>query len=295
MLLLAGGVVLAGHATPAFACKPTANIWANGSESGGGMGCPDGGGGDEKDGKTTWSKGGQPPLCVWIPQPDYPALPGEPVNGPDGMWYAKFCKFGRFKTLAEFEAEMLSWDESMSVARGEMLKRSGIEYRFFKKPPPARPTPEQVMYWVAGNLPFPSTHIAVSPKATANAVNFPTWVWLVDDKGKYDPTAYAVKSKTISLFGYSMRWQIVPTVSIDPGDGGTPPSCNGVGVPWSESADESAACAVTYSKAGKYMLTATVGWTVQWWLGGVPQNDISGPDNTATLPVTVGEIQTVGR
>jgi hypothetical protein len=40
-----------------------------------------------------------------------------------GQWYAKFCKFGQYKTLAEFEAEMATWDESMSVARGNIRLR----------------------------------------------------------------------------------------------------------------------------------------------------------------------------
>jgi hypothetical protein len=126
-------------------------------------------------------------------------------------------------------------------------------------------------------------------------VNFPTWVWLVDDKGNYDPAAYAVKSVPLKLFGYTLSWQIVPKVDIEPGDGGSAPSCAGIGVPWSEGADESAACTVTYGKSGSYTLSATVGWTVQWWLLGARQPDIAGPDQTATLPITVGEIQTVDR
>ncbi|WP_026163674.1 hypothetical protein, partial [Kribbella catacumbae] len=94
---------------------------------------------------------------------------------------------------------------------------------------------------------------------------------------------------------YGLRWQIVPKIDIDPGDRGTPPSCAGIGVPWTESADESAACTVTYAKSGNYTLTATVRWTVQWWLFGTRQPDITGPNQTATLPITVGEIQTVDR
>jgi hypothetical protein len=42
-------------------------------------------------------------------------------------------------------------------------------------------------------------------------------------------------------------------------------------------------------------LAANVGWTVQWWLGGVQQDDIAGPTNTANRPVTVLEIQPLNR
>lgn len=295
MLLFGGGLVAAASA-PAVACgDPTGGLTVNNGLVNPNLGCGGDGRGDGKNDKTKWTKGGQPPLCVWVPQPDYPVLPGDPKAGPDGQWYARFCKFGQFKTLAEFEAEMASWDESMSIARGNMMKQAGVEYRFFKTPPETRPTAEQVMYWLAGEMPFPQTHLAVSPKAAANAVNFPTWIWLLDDKGAYNPAAYDVKSDELKLFGYTLQWQIVPKVEIDPGDGSTLPSCAGIGVPWSESADESAACTVTYGKSGRYNLSATVGWTVQWTLFGVPQPDIAGPDQTATLPITVGEIQTVDR
>lgn len=294
MLLLPGLAFIFLPATRALACgDPSVGMYVGMQDVKGDLGCQGKNPGDGKTDRTKWSKGGQPPLCVWVPQPGYVPLPGEPTAGPNGQWYAKFCKFGKFKTLAEFEAEMASWDEFSSIARGNIMRRAGIEYRFFKTPPPARPTAEQVMYWVAANLPFPETHVAVSPKPTRNVVNFPTWVWLTDAKGKYDPAAYAVKSKDIQLFGYALRWQIVPQVAISPGDGSTPPSCAGTGIPWSPGADEGAACTATYAKSGKYNLTATVGWTVQWWLNGAPQGDLGGPDNTATIPITVGEIHTL--
>jgi hypothetical protein len=84
-------------------------------------------------------------------------------------------------------------------------------------------------------------------------------------------------------------------MTITPGDGGAAPACTGVGVPWSAAANASGACTVTYERAGHYALSAGVGWTVRWWLGGVEQAAIAGPTNTATTPVTVLEIQTMTR
>lgn len=295
ILLLAGSLFAVVPAQARSTCGPSAVMAVGQNTADPTLQCPGGSNKNPKNGKNTQIKGGQPPLCVWVPEPDYVPGPAEPKAGKDGQWFAHFCKFGQYATLAQFEAEMATWDEFSTMARGDMMRRAGIEYRFFKTPPPTRPTAEQVMYWVAGTLPFPQTHVAVSPKPAANVVNLPTWVWLTDADGKYDPAAYQVQSKQIALFGYPLRWQIVPKIAIDPGDGGTAPSCTGIGVPWSQSADAAGACTVSYAKSGRYTLTVTVSWTVQWWLGGVPQADIQGPDNAATSVITVKEIQVVGR
>ncbi|WP_432887926.1 hypothetical protein ACQPYH_06315 [Kribbella sp. CA-245084] len=296
VLLVLGSVVAADTAAAASqACDPTHGIQTSGSSVDTTLRCPGNGGSDDPKHRTTWTKGGYPPLCVWVPQPDYVPEPGQPTAGKDGQWYVRFCRFGSYATFAQWEVETGTWDDTSFMKRQNFMRRAGIEFRFFKTPPPTRPTPEQIMYWVAGTLPFPATHLAVSPKPGANVVNVPTWVWLTDAKGNYNPSAYAVKSKQIALFGYALRWQIVPKVAIDPGDGGTAPSCTGIGVPWSKGADPANACTVSYSKAGRYTMTATVSWTVQWWLGGVQQPDIDGPDNTATAAITVKEIQVVGR
>ncbi|MFB6726383.1 hypothetical protein ACFCV3_39810 [Kribbella sp. NPDC056345] len=245
--------------------------------------------------KTKWTKGGKPPLCVWVPQPDYVPLPGEPAAGPDGQWYAHYCRFGEFDTLAQFEAEMAGWDDYDNIRRNEMMRRAGIRFEFFKTPPETRPTAEQVMHYIADTIPFPETHLAVNPKAGENKVNFPTWVWLTNANGQYDPATYKPQAKTISLFGYALQWQIVPELAIDPGNGADQPTCDGIGIPYSPDANPADACTVTYNSAGTYTLTAAMSWAVKWQLGGVDQADIQGPTNTATLPITVKEVQTVVR
>ncbi len=289
--LLTAPAVGAGAGT----CVPTGGMNSGLGKTIGRLACP---GGSEKPGgtdKTKWTKGGQPPLCVWVVQPDYVPAPGEPVAGPDGQWYAHFCRFGEFDTLAQFEAEMASWDDYDSIKRNEIMRRSGIRYEFFKTPPETRPTAEQVMYYISGTIPFPETHLAVNPKAGENKVNLPTWVWLTNANGQYDPATYKPQAKTISLFGYALQWQIVPELAIDPGNGADQPTCDGIGISYSPDANPADACTVTYNSAGTYTLTAAMSWTVKWQLGGVDQADIQGPTNTATLPITVKEVQTVVR
>jgi hypothetical protein len=147
--------------------------------------------------------------------------------------------------------------------------------------------------YIAGTIPFPETHLAVNPPAGDNKVNFPTWIWLTNADGSYDPATYKPQAKTISLFGYALEWEIVPELAIDPGNGADQPTCTGI--PWPTTGDPADACTVTYEAAGTYTLTATMNWTVNWSLGGEAQKPIDGPHNTASIPVTVKEIQTHGR
>ncbi|GAA0609492.1 hypothetical protein HPO96_29115 [Kribbella sandramycini] len=273
-------------------CAPTGGLSGNGKSVTGELGCS----GSERTGgkkdKTKWTKGGQPPLCVWVPQPGYVPPHTEPTTE-KGMWYARFCKFGDFQTLEQFEAEMASWGDFDSIRRNEMMRRAGIDYRFFVTPPPTRPTARQVMEYIAAETVYPQTYLAVNPKAGDNVIDVPTWIWLTDAKGAYQPAGYDAQEKNLVRFGYSLRWRIVPKLAVDTGAGDISPACTGIGVPWSATADPADACTVTYGKSGTYTLAATMSWTVEWWLDGEAQDSLAGPDNTASTTVTVKEIQTV--
>ncbi|TDC14534.1 hypothetical protein [Kribbella albertanoniae] len=231
-----------------------------------------------------------------MPKPDYQAGVGQPVEGQGGHWYQKFCSFGDYQTLADFQRALGGLD-AMDVRQTDMLQRAGLEVRFFTTTPPVpRRTPEQAMLEIYGQIDFPKTFLAVNPAAAKQVVGLPTWVWLTNENGQFDPKRYAVQTKEIGTTeGYQLKWQIVPMLTLSP-ETGDPQKCAEAGVPWSESdADNPDACTVTYNKAGKYTLTADVNWTVRWWLAGEAQDPIPGPTNTATQEVIVGEIQTVTR
>lgn len=250
---------------------------------------------DPTKGKERTSQTVTKPACVWVPKPDYQAEPGEPVEGKGGHWYQKFCSFGDYKTLADFQRAIDGFDV-MNTQQTNMLHRAGLEVRFFTTPPDAPPlTPEQYMLVIVAELAIPKTFLAVNPAPAKQVVGIPTWIWLTDESGRFDPKRYAVQSDEIGYEGYQLKWEVVPQVTLSPGVG-EPQTCDGAGVPWSAAGtDESAACTVAYNKAGRYTLTADVGWTVRWWLAGARQADIPGPTNTATQAITVAEIQTVTR
>jgi hypothetical protein len=299
---LIGTLVSVLPASAAATCDPSASINAQMNSSDAGLSCPPSptaentvGKGDSGT-KTGKSGSGVKPACVWVPKPDYPGGGGGQVEGKGGHWYQKFCSFGAYKTLADFQRALGNFDV-MNTQQTNMLRRAGLEVRYFTTPPPApRRTPQQVMASIVDSLPIPDTFIAVNPVPAKQVVSFPTWVWLTDANGQFVPDRYGQKSKTIAIEGYQLQWQIVPQLTVAPGDGGTEQACDGAGLPWSAAVDgDPGACTVTYDRSGQYTLSASVGWTVQWWLGGARQGDITGPTKTATRPVTVLEIQALTR
>jgi hypothetical protein len=201
------------------------------------------------------------PACVWVPEPTYQQGAGQKADGAGGHWYRKFCSFGDYLTLADLEREMGTWD-AMDMRKSNMLRRAGLEIRWFTAPPPVpRPTPDQVMASIVDSLQIPDTFIAVNPVATKQVVGIPTWVWLTDEKGQFVPDRYGQKSKTIAIEGYQLQWQIVPQLILTPGDTGPEQTCTGAGVPWSASAEgDPTACTVIYNRSGQYTLAANVGY-----------------------------------
>lgn len=236
------------------------------------------------------------PACVWVPEPGYQPGAGQKADGDGGHWYRKFCRFGDYQTLADLQREMGTWDV-MNMQRSNMMQQAGLDTRWFTTPPPAPiPTPQQLMASIVGELPVPKTFIAVNPVAAKQIVGLPTWVWLTDEQGRFVPDLYKPKPKRIGEYGYQMEWQVVPQITLSPGDGGIKQTCDTAGVPWSAASEgDPGACTVTFEKSGQYTLTATVAWTVQWTLFGTPQPDVAGPTNTATRAVTVLEVQALTR
>lgn len=297
--LLAGSVMQYLPASAAATgCTPSGSIASGQNSSTGSLNCP---GSPENNnegqkGRNTSSTGHGKPACVWVPKPDYLASPGEPVDGQGGHWYQKFCTFGQYKTIADLQHALDNVNASDTRQNGLIL-RAGLEIRFFKTPPVIpRRTPLQVMQSIVDSMPFPMTYLSVNPIAARQVIGVPTWVWLTDAQGRYVPTRYEQKTKQIKLEGYALQWRIVPQINLTPGDRGPAQPCEGAGIPWSASAsNDPAACTVTYERSGSYTLSASVGWTIEWWLAGARQQDLTGPTNTATRQVTVGEIQTVTR
>ena len=78
---------------------------------------------------------GVKPACVWVAEPNYQPGVGQKASGDGGGWYRKFCSFGKYNTLADFEQEMSTWD-LMNMRDSNMMRRAGLDIRWFTTPPP---------------------------------------------------------------------------------------------------------------------------------------------------------------
>jgi hypothetical protein len=244
-------------------------------------------------GSSSGNSSGKPPLCVWVRDPSH--VQATPTDAGKGTWYVRFCRFGTYKTYAQFEKVMTGWDGLGNTGRANQLTQAGIRWEYFTAPPPARPTAQAIMASIAGSLPYPTTHLALSPRADRLIVGLDTWVWLTDPTGRYHANRYTPRTKTLTLFKYQLRWQIQPTITINPGTTNNTLTCPTAGIPWHPDLPTNAprSCRVLYHHSGHYRLTADVAWTIHWSADGITQPDIPGPHKTANLPVTVREVQSI--
>jgi hypothetical protein len=313
--LLIFSLGLAGNTTtptppPAKCSAPAANLWGTTTGTGAGLetSCPSG----KPAGNPPALAGadGPPPRCTWTVDPKHQEPPpaGSSVKG---KWYVHFCPFSSYKTISEFYSVIISWGGMMNAGRAHMLILAQVRWGYFTAAPPAGPSAEWLMQRIAATLPYPVAGLRMSPGFPYQVVQDPTWVWLTDAAGKYTPGRFAPASKSVTLSGYTLRWQIVPTITIDPGSPdagdaltvssrgipeGKPFTCATAGRPWvayDNNANDT--CRVTFNRSGHFTMTATLAWRIRWTANGAAKPDITGPTKTITTKVDVAEIQSIVR
>lgn len=195
------------------------------------------------------------------------AIDAKPNSKP-GVWYMQNCFI----------------DPTEVIANVSLVYRNN---------PPA-PVPEVVALHAVSRLVLPKLTTVASPTGT-QLVRLPSWWWSA-------PSSWRVQSATASVPGISVTATATPVKAVwNPGDGTGEVTCAGAGTPWKPGTDplaSSPTCGHTYARSsasaegGAFTLTATVVWRVTWVGGGTSGTE---PDlrTTTTVPVRVGESQTV--
>jgi hypothetical protein len=121
--------------------------------------------------------------------------------------------------------------------------------------------------------------------ATA-VVNYPTWLWL---EGGWDS-----QSATAKVPGLSATVTAAPTKVVwNMGDGGQA-TCDGPGVPWSNSAPNATTyCSYTYPVGGSFTATVTVYFSASFSASDGTGGQLGAVNGQVTFPVQVDEIQAV--
>lgn len=137
---------------------------------------------------------------------------------------------------------------------------------------------------------LPSPALGMSPSSDRDQlVNVPTWLWI-------DPTAWRPISANASAGGITVTTSAKPArVVWDPGDGGSPITCDGPGTPYNPSHPSATpTCSYTYrSPAERAVVTATVEWSARWTSSAGGGGDLGVVRRSSSVPVRVAESQAI--
>ena len=298
LLLLTIGV--AYGPTPASADPGKCDGYGNCSVGDGDGGGGGGGGGGDDDGN---AGGSSSSTCVYNGK-DIPCATG------DGRWsYKRQCYVKETGDIAKPD----NWDDMTPEEKAKwQAKNNGLKEYSCTKPgggtttfnedpdevinssyPPVNP--EDLAREALAKLKLSPIDVGIAPKTSdvpedQGIVGMPIWLWASNPADNATGPAEASASDqgiTVRLKAKvgSYKWSM--------GDGKAV-RCNGKGTPWKKgmTGDSPSGCGYNYMKSGKYEVTATTTWKVEWEGGGMR--------GTITLPLTsdpetmhVTEAQTV--
>jgi hypothetical protein len=269
--LLAGSVALAAPAFADFVVCPTPTscyvvVGDPGNPGGGGPGGGTGGGGGDPSGCTYSLADPQPPAGDPLWQGHAPG---------DGAIYVKVCRGAAGRTGIGITTELI-WSAT---------------------PPANTLTPAQLAVEAIRELPLRGPDIGISANLTPNGsglVGLPVWMWTA-----VTPETWGPISRTAAVPGLSVTATAkAQRIDWNMGDGHTV-TCATPGSPYNASygAQPSPTCGHTYTApsrtqpAGRYTVTATTTWLINWAGGG--QAGTLTVTRQSQAAVTIQELQVV--
>jgi hypothetical protein len=274
--LVTGSVALAAPAFADYVVCPTPTscyivVTGPGDPGGGGGGGGGTGGGDDG--------GGEPTGCIYtLADPQPPA--GDPAwqgHAPgDGAVYVKMCKAPGGPTGITFTTELI-WSGGAPV---NTL------------------TPAQLAQEAIKELPLRGPDIGISANLTPNGsglVGLPVWMWTA-----VTPETWGPISRTAAVPGLSVTATAkAQRIDWNMGDGHTV-TCANPGTPYKPSygGQSSPTCGYTYSApsrtrpGGKYAITATTTWLINWAGGGQTGSLTVTRQSQATVQIQESQVVT---
>ncbi|MFJ4649285.1 ATP/GTP-binding protein [Streptomyces bobili] len=162
------------------------------------------------------------------------------------------------------------------------------------QPPVPQVDPRELAQRAVDSMTLLGPEIA-SPRAAGKyTVGVPMWMWVNQSATTYGPNSASASAGGITVTAIAKVSKIVWSM----GDGASV-TCNGPGTPYTSSAGmaQSPTCGHVYSKIsgsarnGKFPVTATSTWTINWQGGGQAGQLTEG--RQTNVQVAVGEVQVV--
>jgi hypothetical protein len=159
-------------------------------------------------------------------------------------------------------------------------------------PNPGGPDPAQLALRAVSRMDLNPIDVGIVPEEGPNRVGIvgmPQWMWVNEPA----PNTFGPITRTATAGSASVTATAkVDKVVWDMGDG-TTVTCVGAGTPYEDRYDvaDSPDCGHHYTKQGKYEVTATSYWTVQWQ--GMGQSGTIPLDFKSTANIVMGESQVI--
>jgi len=285
-ILTAPAQSLAGAPAPqptgGAGCDPTTNPWCH--VEGGKPGRGGGGGGG---GGCTWS-GQQVPCqdpdfgyyigggCYWerLDPPPTGLTPPDGKDSANGAWGVRTCYTGPGSTVVQ---QLYYWMDN----------------------PPGGPTPADLAQQALAKIRLLGAQIGITPKPNGSgAVGLPVWLWTAVTPGTWGPQSANASGGGITVTITARAQRIVWSM----GDRGAV-TCHNPGTPYEPRYGNSMSptCGYRYTAPsvtaanpnGRYTVTATTYWRVDWSGGG--QGGVLTPTSQSQTSVRIGEIPVVGQ
>jgi hypothetical protein len=167
-----------------------------------------------------------------------------------------------------------------------------------QNPPPGQPgtvTPAQLAARAIRALPMGKPQIGMAPQSTGRGlVGLPVWMWT--DVGE---TTWGPVSRTASVPGLAVTARAEVTQIVwSMGDGGSV-TCTTAGTPYQPAyqGTKSPDCGWKYERpsppGGRYTVTATATWSIEWWVVGGGETGGATVTRQAQTTVQIDELQVV--
>ncbi|MGP4009959.1 ATP/GTP-binding protein [Streptomyces sp. 4N124] len=211
--------------------------------------------------------------------PEPPASAGEPWKGADPK-KSDLYFYSCWDTTKPAGEQQQNLDGFVVVPQGQ--------------PPAPQVDPQELAQQAVDSMTLLGPDIA-SPKAAGKyTVGVPMWMWVNQSATAYGPNTASASAGGITVTATAKVSKIVWEM----GDGSSV-TCNGPGTPYqaSEGMAQSPTCGHVYSKTsggsqgGKYLVTATSTWTIDWQGGGAA-GQLTEVRQT-NVQVAIGELQVV--
>ena len=171
-------------------------------------------------------------------------------------------------------------------------------YDFWSLTPPAGPAappdPRELAERAVASMNLKAINIGIVPEdvpGSVGIIGLPTWMW-VETPGE---TTTGPITRSASAGGYTVTATAKVTKIVwNMGDGQTV-TCTGPGTPYADSYGKKSSpdCGHTYTRQGRYTVSATSYWTVNW--SGIGQTGTIPIDFTTRTNITMGESQVINQ